>query len=149
MFTGPVWDSYLKWTDMCNDGNWITNALLIDNWYGDVVKGTYCMPWGWYISASFQMYLGLAFLVCMFHSLGNKIGNFASIVWIVLGLLVSYLSAYNHGVLAYILQHLYPYGTANLDNLSDYLHYSYFYTYTRIACYYLGAMFGFQYFWHK
>ena len=53
LFNGPVWASYIKWTEMCGDMNWVPNVFLMDNWAGDVVKGTYCMPWGWYISANF------------------------------------------------------------------------------------------------
>ena len=53
MLSGPVWGSYLKWPDMCDDYHWVPNVFLVDNWFGNVVKGTYCMPWGWYISTDF------------------------------------------------------------------------------------------------
>ena len=65
------------------------------------------------------------------------------------GLVLSFVLAYQNDVFAYILPHLYPYNNADLNDLETYLEYSYFYTYTRMACYYLGALFGCYYFTYK
>jgi hypothetical protein len=106
------------------------------------------MPWGWYISADFQLFLLLPLLAWIF-STNKTAGTAVTLLLIVGGLVLSFVLAYNQDVLAYILPHLYPYNTADLNDLETYLEYSYFYTYTRMACYYLGVLFGCHYFTYK
>ena len=94
------------------------------------------------------MFLFLPLLVWSYSS--NKKWGSILIAWIVkLGVIIAFIQPYINSVKAYILPQLYPYNTASLDDLETYLQFAYFYTYTRVGTYYLGALFGCYYFTHR
>jgi len=52
----------------------------------------------------------------------NRIaGNIVCGVLIVTGLAITLIMSYSNGILAYILPHFYPHGTANLKDIDLYL----------------------------
>jgi hypothetical protein len=65
-------------------------------------------------------------LIVLLYTKNKVVGNVVCAVLIVFGLGFTYLMSYNHDILAYIIPHFYPHGTAYLSDIDNYLTYTYF-----------------------
>ena len=89
-------------------------------------------------------------MFCFFYTKTRKWAKLSICWFIKLGLLCSFIQCFiQKDLYAYILPQIAPYNTATTDDLETYLQYSYFYSYTRISVYFLGALFGILYFEYK
>ena len=59
---GPLWGKFLEGAAGCDSG-WWKNILFIESRYGNVAV---CVPWGWYLSNDFDMFLACPFIVWVY-----------------------------------------------------------------------------------
>ena len=89
---GPQSQRYNMYFSDCKS-YWWTNLLLINNFYPNHLNTT-CMPWTWYISCDFQMYLLVPILAIVYKK-NKMIGYGLTGFLVVLGLIL--LTALNAG----------------------------------------------------
>lgn len=125
---GPMCQRYNQQFDDCDKYFW-TNLLLINNLY-PAHLGSSCMPWTWFISCDFQMFLLVPLIAVVFQK--TKIGGYAvSLALMTLGLI---LTAVLNGVSDN------PGATPTLD--PSYFQDIYIKPWTRAVPYFLGVYIG-------
>src|SRR3990167_2234151 len=134
IISGPLSQGILeKWP--CNSSNFWPSLLL--GWKADIVNGTMCAGWGWYLALDFRLYMTVPF-VLMVGSLFGKKRDFVSFSLFVILMCASLIYTMFLGH-ADNLRYISPYDPGNTMN-------TYYYTNVldRGAIYYVGCIFAFM-----
>ncbi|KAM3134927.1 hypothetical protein pb186bvf_012927 [Paramecium bursaria] len=108
------------------------SLLFIDNFYND----SYCLPWGWYLTNDFQMFLVSLIPLYLYSKVSPFVGKLSIGLLIVITQFLSiYVSIYYNFAVP---------GVSMLINSQNFMDY-YFKSYCRAPPYYIGLLLGIMY----